>query len=138
MRGKEFHTNAYHSKAVDAAAVEPSRATTAVPKTAAKIAPVQAATATSPTASGPPTTTCARPFKIAQSNQTTVDVNIVKKKLFPAPSNRQMTSSTPGQDKKCYQMKEDDLWSKLFHCNYCSCFTPLSYKTLLGKGVFGA
>ena len=65
-----------------------------------------ASTASSPpsTATGPPP--ASRPTKSSQPNQAASHVNSVKKKLFSAP---QKTVK-----KKCYQIKEDDLWTKLF------------------------
>ena len=84
----------------------PLAASTAAIETAVSTGLSVAATASSPpsTAIGPPP--ASRPIKTSQLNQATSRVNSVKKKLFSAPQQP--------VNKKCYQMKEDDLWSKLF------------------------
>ena len=56
-----------------------------------------------------------RPVKTSKTKQTIFDVKLVKKKLFSIPSSHQVPPSIPDAGKrKCYQMKEDDLWTKLF------------------------
>ena len=108
--------DAPHSKAA-ASAVLPSRTVVSVvspgsPRTAVTVAP-PAATAVSPASpsSGPPTV--ARPMKASQISQADLNVEFVKKKLFQAPLQQQASIPASGR-KKTYQMKEDDLWTKLF------------------------
>jgi hypothetical protein len=56
-----------------------------------------------------------RPVKTSASKPTIFDVQHVKKKLFSIPSNHQVPPSIPDAGKqKCYKMREDDLWTKLF------------------------
>ena len=97
---------------------------TAAPQTAAPTSPDPAATPTSSTSTTASTIEAAasaaspklvRPVKASQTQPTSFDAKFVKKKLFPIPSNHQVPPRNPDVGKrKCYKMKEDDLWTKLF------------------------
>ena len=94
---------------------------TAASQTAAPTSPVPAATPTSPTTTAPLTLGAAaspklvRPAKASQTQPTSFDAKFVKKKLFAIPSNHQAPPRIADVGKrKCYKMKEDDLWTKLF------------------------
>ena len=95
-----------------------------VPQTAAPTSTLPTATPTSPTTTSASTLGAAasatssklvRPFKASQTQPTSFDAKFVKKKLFPISSNHQVPHRNPDVGKrKCYKMKEDDLWTKLF------------------------
>ena len=97
---------------------------TAAPQTATPTSPDPSATPTSSTSTTASTTGAAasaaspklvRPVKASQTQPTSFDAKFVKKKLFPIPSNHQVPPRNPEVGKrKCYKMKEDDLWTKLF------------------------
>jgi hypothetical protein len=56
-----------------------------------------------------------QPIKASQKRSASVDAQNVKKRLFPVPSSHQVSSKNPEAEKrKCYKMKEDDHWTKLF------------------------
>ena len=104
-------TNASEAPHGPAGAAHPLAASTARWKTAASAGLSAAAAAVSPpsTVNGPPPPPplpASRPTKSSQLNPTASHVNSVKKNLFSAT---QQTTK-----KKCYQVKEDDLWTKLF------------------------
>ena len=78
--------------------------------------PVAAASAvTPPVALQPAAVRPTKSFQTPLSMTKNIDANPAKKQLFPLPP-RQVPPSTlqlqPGA--KCYQMREDDLWTKLF------------------------
>ena len=78
--------------------------------------PVLAASAVTPPVAEYPA--AVRPTKSVSTPTLNIDVNLAKKQLFPPPP-RQVPPSTlqlqaAENKKKCYQMKEDDLWTKLF------------------------
>ena len=98
-------------QAADPAA--PSTASTASPLTVSKTAPATAATAVSPAPPGSGPSTVTRPVKPSKASQAASDVAFVRKQLFPASLQPAPTIPAPGK-KKCYKMKEDDLWTKLF------------------------
>ena len=94
---------------------------TAAPQTAAPSSPDPAPTPTRPTSTTALTIGAAaspklvRPVKASQTQPTSFDAKFVKKKLFPIPSNHQVPPRNPDVGKrKCYKMKEDNLWTKLF------------------------
>ena len=99
-------TNAAKATYDPASTAHPWAAATAAIRTAASAELSVAATASNPpsTANGP--LPASRPTKTSQLNQATSYADSVKKKLF--------FSAQQPVKKKSYQMKEDDLWSKLF------------------------
>ena len=96
---------------------------TAAPQTATPTSPDPSATPTSSTSTTASTTGAAasaaspklvRPVKASQTQPTSFDAKFVKKKLFPIPSYHVVPPRNPEVGKrKCYKMKEDDLWIKL-------------------------
>ena len=98
---------------------------TAAPRTAASTSSQRSprtATPTSPTtastveaAVSAASTKLVRPVKAFQIQPTSSDAELIKKRLFSIPSSHQVPPRNPdaGQ-KKCYKMKEEDLWTKLF------------------------
>ena len=97
---------------------------TADPQTSAPTSSLPTATPTSPSTTTASTIGAAasaaspklvRPVKASQTQPASFDAKFVKKKLFPIPSSRQVTPRIPDAGKrKCYKMKEDKLWTKLF------------------------
>ena len=74
----------------------------------------QAAPAVSltPEAAPPQVSAAVKPTKSSSESLKNIDFNVVKKQLFQAAPRRQEPLSAP--PKKTYQMKEEDLWTKLF------------------------
>ena len=96
---------------------------TAAPRTASSTSPPQTATSTSPTtastaeaAVSAASSKLLRPVKACPTNPTKFEAELIKKRLFPIPSSHhQVPPRNPDAGKqKCYKMKEDDLWTKLF------------------------
>ena len=86
----------------------------AAPQTAERAAHAATASPT-PAAASAESSRDVRPVKTSASQPTIFDVQHVKKKLFSNPSNPQVPPSIPDAGKrKCYKMREDDLWTKLF------------------------
>jgi hypothetical protein len=91
----------------------------AAPRTAASTSP-RTATPTSPTTASTVEAAVSaaklvRPVKACQTHSTSFDAELIKKRLFPIPSSHQVPPRNPDTGiQKCYKMKEDDLWTKLF------------------------
>ena len=98
------------------------REVTAAPRTVASRYPPPTATPTSPTtasnaeaAVSAANSKLVRPVKAGQTNPTSFDAELIKKRLFHFPSSHHQVPRNPDAGKqKCYKMKEDNLWTKLF------------------------
>ena len=80
-----------------------------VPATTPQAAPAVSLT---PEAAPPQVSAAVKPTKSSSESSKNIDFNVVKKQLFQAAPRRQEPLSAP--PKKTYQMKEEDLWTKLF------------------------
>ena len=82
-----------------------------IPPVPAVDAPAISLTLT-PEAAPPQVSATVKPTKSSSESSKNIDFNVVKKQLFQAAPRRQEPLSAP--PKKTYQMKEEDLWTKLF------------------------